>query len=32
MRHESLLFDVSWIPTPSARRLSFVNNLFVNHT
>jgi hypothetical protein len=31
MCHESLPFDVSWIPTPSLGRLSFVNNLFVNH-
>ena len=31
MRHESLLFDVSWLPTPNAGRLSPVNNLFVNH-
>jgi hypothetical protein len=32
MCHESLPFDVSWIPTPSLGRLSFVNNVFVNHT
>jgi hypothetical protein len=32
MCHESLPFDVSWISTPSPRRLSFVKNLFVNHT
>lgn len=32
MGHESLPFDVSWIPTPSLGRLSFVNNLFVNHS
>jgi hypothetical protein len=32
MCHESLPFDVSWIPTPSLGRLSFVNNLFVNHS
>jgi hypothetical protein len=32
MCHESLPFDVSWIPTPSLRRLSSVNNLFVNHS
>jgi len=32
MSHESLPFDVSWIPTPSLGRLSLVNNLFVNHS
>jgi len=32
MCHESLPFDVSWIPTPSLGRLSFVNNLFGNHS
>jgi hypothetical protein len=32
MCHESLPFDVSWIPTPSLGRLSLVNNLFVNHS
>ena len=32
MCHESLPFDMSWIPTPSLGRLSFVNNLFVNHS
>jgi len=32
MCHESLPFDVSPIPTPSLGRLSFVNNLFGNHT
>jgi hypothetical protein len=32
MCHESLPFDVSWIPTPSLGRLSLVNNVFVNHT
>jgi len=31
MCHESLPFDVSWIPTPSLGRLLPVNNLFVNH-
>lgn len=30
--HESLPFDVSWMPTPSLGRLSLVNNLFVNYT
>ena len=32
MCHESLPFDVSWIPTPSTGRLSLVKNLFVNHS
>jgi len=32
MCHESLPFDVSWIPTTSLGRLSFVNNLFGNHS
>jgi hypothetical protein len=32
MCHESLPFDVSWIPTPGLGRLSFVNNLFGNHS
>jgi len=31
MCHESLPSVVSWIPTPSLGRLSFVNNLFGNH-
>ena len=32
MCHESLPTVVSWIPTPSLGRLSFVNNLFGNHS
>lgn len=32
MCHESFPTGVSWLPTPSVRRLSPVNNLFVTHT